>query len=323
VNTDELPTLREELQAHGLWANKGLGQHFLLDLNITRRIARIAGELAGKPVIEVGPGPGGLTRALLEAGADPLIAIEKDARFLPLLEPLIEWSGGRLRIMHGDAMEADEAALLLAHASPLAGEAPPKAAEGGRADALVSASNSATDRPPPPAPAPQGGGGASTHIISNLPYNVGTPLLVKWLKAGPWRGDMALMFQKEVAQRIVAKPGSDAYGRLAVLAQARCETRLEFTIPARAFTPPPKIASAVVTLRDRADPYAHLDALERVTAAAFGQRRKMLRAALRSLTPEAETLLNAAGLPPTARAEEIDQQGFRALTDAWRATQRS
>lgn len=272
MNADDLPTLRQELEAHGLWANKGLGQHFLLDLNITRRIAKTTGDLDGQQVIEVGPGPGGLTRALLEAGAH-VLAIEKDARFLPLLEPLIEWSEGRLRIVHGDALEADETTLLE---------------------------------------------GAQAHVISNLPYNVGTPLLVKWLKAGAWRGPMTLMFQKEVAQRIVAKPSSDAYGRLAVLAQARCECRLEFTVPARAFTPPPKIASAIVTLRDRADPYPHLDALERVTAAAFGQRRKMLRAALRALTPEAEALLSAAQIAPTARAEEIDQAGFRRLADAWR-----
>lgn len=273
MNADELPTLREELEAQGLWANKGLGQHFLLDLNITRRIARTAGDLAGKTVIEVGPGPGGLTRALLEAGAN-VIAIEKDARFLPLLEPLAAWSDGRLQINLGDALVADEAALL------------------GDGQALV---------------------------ISNLPYNVGTPLLVKWLKAGSWRGDMVLMFQKEVAQRIVAKVGNDAYGRLAVLAQARCECRLEFTVPARAFTPPPKIASAIVTLRDLSEPYPHLDALERVTAAAFGQRRKMLRSALRALTPDAEALLTAADITPTARAEEIDQAGFRRLAEAWRA----
>jgi 16S rRNA (adenine1518-N6/adenine1519-N6)-dimethyltransferase len=275
MNADELPTLRDELEAHGLWANKGLGQHFLLDLNITRRIAKTAGDLAGKQVIEVGPGPGGLTRALLEAGAQ-VTAIEKDTRFLTLLEPLIAWSEGRLTIVQGDALQVDQAALV---------------------------------------------SGASAAIISNLPYNVGTPLLVNWLKAGAWRGDMTLMFQKEVAQRIVAKPGSDAYGRLAVLAQARCDCRLEFTVPARAFTPPPKIASAIVTLRDRADRYPHLDALERVTAAAFGQRRKMLRSALRALTPDAEALLNEAGLEPTARAEEIDQAGFRALADAWRARQ--
>jgi len=281
MNADDLPTLRDELEAHGLWANKGLGQHFLLDLNITRRIAKTAGDLKGKHVIEVGPGPGGLTRALLEAGAH-VIAIEKDARFLPLLEPLVEWSEGRLTIIHGDALETDEEALLHEPQAP-AGETP------------------------------------AVHVISNLPYNVGTPLLVKWIKAGPWRGDMTLMFQKEVAQRIVAKPGSDAYGRLAVLAQARCHARLEFTVPARAFTPPPKIASAIVTLKDRADPYPHLDTLERVTAAAFGQRRKMLRSALRALTPDAEGLLRDAGLEPTARAEEIDQAGFRKLTEAWRA----
>ncbi len=273
MNADDLPTLRDELEAHGLWANKGLGQHFLLDLNITRRIAKTAGDLAGKQVIEVGPGPGGLTRALLEAGAQ-VTAIEKDTRFLPLLEPLMAWSEGRLTIVQGDALQVNQPALV---------------------------------------------SGASASIISNLPYNVGTPLLVNWLKAGAWRGDMTLMFQKEVAQRIVAKPGSDAYGRLAVLAQARCDCRLEFTVPARAFTPPPKIASAIVTLRDRADPYPYLDALERVTAAAFGQRRKMLRAALRALTPDAEDLLTAADITPTARAEEIDQAGFRRLAEAWRA----
>lgn len=288
MNADDLPTLREELEAHGLWANKGLAQHFLLDLNITRRIARVAGELRGRAAIEVGPGPGGLTRALLKAGADPLIAIEKDARFLPLLEPLVAWSGGRLRIVQGDALEADEAALI--YGPPASPRLTPE---------------QAGERP-------------AVQIISNLPYNVGTPLLVKWLKAGPWRGDMTLMFQKEVAQRIVAKPGDDAYGRLAVLAQARCTARLEFTVPARAFTPPPKIASAVVSLRDRADPYPHLDVLERVTAAAFGQRRKMLRQALRSLTPDPEALLKAAEIAPTARAEEIDQAGFRRLAEVWR-----
>ncbi len=280
MNADELPTLREVLQTHDLLARKSLGQHFLLDLNVTRRIARAAGDIAGRPVIEVGPGPGGLTRALLEAGANPLIVIEKDARFLPLLEPLINWSQGRLRIVQGDALEADEAALL------------------GR----------------------QNADGPKGAIVSNLPYNVGTPLLIKWLKAPAWRGDMTLMFQKEVAQRIVARPGQDAYGRLAVLAQARCETRIEFTVPARAFTPPPKIDSAVVRLVDRPDAYAHLDALERVTAAAFGQRRKMLRSALRSMRPDVEALLERASIAPTARAEEIDQAGFRRLADAWRAT---
>jgi len=286
MNAADLPSLREELEAHGLWANKALGQHFLLDMNMTRRIARTAGDLSGKPVIEVGPGPGGLTRALLDAGADPLVVIEKDARFLPLLEPLVGWSGGRLRIVHADALRADEEAL--AYGTP------------------------ASRRHAP-----------AIHIVSNLPYNVGTPLLVKWLKAGAWRGDMTLMFQKEVAQRIVAKPGDDAYGRLAVLAQARCDSRLEFTVPAGAFTPPPKIASAVVTLKDRADPYCDLDALERVTAAAFGQRRKMMRSALRTLVSDPEALLRAACIEATARAEEIDQAGFRRLADAWRANRGS
>jgi 16S rRNA (adenine1518-N6/adenine1519-N6)-dimethyltransferase len=284
MNADELPTLRELLEQHGLWAKKSFGQHFLLDMNITRRIARAAGDLAGKPALEVGPGPGGLTRALLEAGADPVIAIEKDARFLPLLEPLVEWSQGRLRIIYGDALEADEETLART------------------CSARVS-----------PAGTP------AVQVVSNLPYNVGTPLLIKWLKAGPWRGDMTLMFQKEVAHRIVAKPGDDAYGRLAVLAQARCEARLAFTVPARAFTPPPKVDSAVVRLTDLADPYRDLDALERVTSAAFGQRRKMLRSALRALAPDAEALLLEARLAPTARAEEIDQAGFRRLADAWRA----
>jgi 16S rRNA (adenine1518-N6/adenine1519-N6)-dimethyltransferase len=271
VNADDLPTLREALEAHDLWANKRLGQHFLLDMNITRRIARIAGDLRDKAVIEIGPGPGGLTRALLEAGAQ-VIAIEKDERFLPLLEPLIDWSGGRLRIVHGDALRIDQSELA---------------------------------------------GGARGAVVSNLPYNIGSELLVRWLKAGAWRGDMTLMFQKEVAQRIVARPGGEAYGRLAVLAQARCAARLEFTVPARAFTPPPKVDSAIVRLLDRPDAYPHLDALERVTAAAFGQRRKMLRSALKTLTQRAETLLEDAQIEPTARAEEIDQAGFRRLADAW------
>ena len=273
--SDDLPSLRDLLEANGLWANKGLGQHFLLDMNITRRIATAAGDLAGAPVIEIGPGPGGLTRALLEAGADPLIVIEKDKRFLPLLEPLDDWSGGRLNIIEGDALEVDEASLL--------GAAP------------------------------------RAHIVSNLPYNVGTPLLIKWLKAPAWRGAMTLMFQKEVAERIVAKPGSNAYGRLAVLAQSVCDARFVLHVPARAFTPPPKIASAVVHLTDKAERYADLGALERVTAAAFGQRRKMLRSALKSLTPEAEALLERAGIKPTARAEEIDVTDFQRLADTWRA----
>jgi 16S rRNA (adenine1518-N6/adenine1519-N6)-dimethyltransferase len=317
MNADDLPTLREELIAHGLWANKALGQHFLLDMNITRRIAREAGEIAGKSVIEVGPGPGGLTRALLEAGADPLIAIEKDVRFLPLLEPLVAWSGGRLTLVHDDALAADESALL--HRSPPSpppstGEVIAKRSEGGAVSSPHRQFASLTDTS-----AVYGGGKGECAIVSNLPYNVGTPLLVKWLKAGAWRGQMTLMFQKEVAERIVARPGADAYGRLAVLVQARCDARLLFKVPARAFTPPPKIDSAIVQLTDLVTPYPDLDAIERVSAAAFGQRRKMLRSALKALTPDPEALLTTADVAPTARAEEIDQAGFRRLADAWRS----
>ena len=278
--TDE--PVRAALERHGLWAKKSFGQHFLLDLNLTRKIARAAGDLKGRPVIEVGPGPGGLTRALLEAGAEPLILIERDPRFAPLLEELGAEAGGRLRLILADALEVDEAALL---------------AEAGAVGPAA--------------------------IISNLPYNVGTPLLVKWLKASPaWRGPMTLMFQKEVAERIVARAGTDAYGRLAVLAQAVCAAQLVLEVPARAFTPPPKVASAVVHLTTLPEPFADLAALETVTAAAFGQRRKMLRSALKSLGADAESLIAAAGLDPQARAETVPVAGFLALATAWRASQR-
>lgn len=269
--------LKALLAREGLWADKRFGQHFLLDLGITRRIAALAGDIAGKPVIEIGPGPGGLTVALLEAGADPLIAIERDPRFLPILADHAERFPGRLQIIEGDALLVDETAL--------------------------------TAGLPPAA------------LVANLPYNVGTPLLVKWLKASPaWRGPMTLMFQKEVAQRIVASPDSEHYGRLAVLAQSVCEARIALTLPAGAFTPPPKVASAVVTLRDRADRYPDLEGLEIITAAAFGQRRKMLRSALSGLMGQEGALaaLEAAGLPPTARAETLAPVQFQHLTDVWR-----
>jgi 16S rRNA (adenine1518-N6/adenine1519-N6)-dimethyltransferase len=281
--------IRALLEREGLWAKKGLGQHFLLDLNLTRRIARAAGDLRGKAVIEVGPGPGGLTRALLEAGADPLIAIEKDRRFLPILEELVPWSNNRLRIVCADALEIDEKDLLSRFPPPQAGEE----------------------------------GGARAAVVANLPYNVATPLLVKWLKAGAFLDPLALMFQLEVAQRLAAAPGSSVYGRLSVLAQALRRVEILFTAPARAFVPPPKVESAVVRLDHRADACSDIEALERVTAAAFGQRRKMLRSALRSLTSTPEALLAAAGLTPTARAEEIDVAGFRALAAAWRRAQSS
>ncbi len=272
----QLPSLSEGLRQHDLIARKKLGQHFLLDPSINARIATEAGQIKGRAVIEVGPGPGGLTRALLEAGAAPVIAIEKDARFLPLLTPLIGWSGSRLQIVEEDALAVDEAQLLRAANAPL-----------------------------------------PATIVANLPYNVATPLLVKWLKAdSAWRGDMILMFQKEVAQRIVAKPRDNAYGRLAVLAQAVCDAEIVMSLPPGAFSPPPKVDSAVVRLTPLAKPYARLNALEAVTAAAFGQRRKMLRASLRKLTPDIEARLTACAIAPTSRAEELSVADFIRLTDA-------
>ncbi|WP_411288820.1 16S rRNA (adenine(1518)-N(6)/adenine(1519)-N(6))-dimethyltransferase RsmA [Phenylobacterium sp.] len=272
MTLDDLPPLRDALAAHGLMARKSFGQHFLLDLNITRKIARLAQVGPGDHVIEVGPGPGGLTRALLETGAR-VTAIEKDARFQPLLEAISQ-ATSNLDLRFADALAADEAAI-------------------------------AAGRP--------------AHVVSNLPYNVGTPLLIKWL-TGPWTpASMTLMFQKEVAQRITAAPGEDAYGRLAVIAQATTDTQLLMDVSARAFTPPPKVTSAVVRLTPRADrpAPARLDALQVVTAAAFGQRRKMLRSSLKALGGEA--LAAAAGLDPQVRAETVDVAGFLALADAWLA----
>jgi 16S rRNA (adenine1518-N6/adenine1519-N6)-dimethyltransferase len=265
----DLPPLRQALETHGLLARKSFGQHFLLDLNITRKIVRLAQPLDGV-VIEVGPGPGGLTRALLEADCT-VVAVEKDPRFLPLLDELGQASDGRLTVIQADALAVDETAI-------------------------------AAGRP--------------GHIVSNLPYNVGTPLLIKWL-TGPFTpASMTLMFQKEVADRIAAPAGDDDYGRLSVLAQALCQTQVVMDLPARAFTPPPKVASAVVKLTPlptRPD-RALTTALERVTAAAFGQRRKMLRSSLKSLGGEA--LCESAGLDPSARAETIGVNGFLALATA-------
>ncbi len=267
--TDPLPTLREQLDAHGLSAKKSFGQHFLLDLNVTRKIVRLAGPFEGRAVIEVGPGPGGLTRALLESDAGRVVLVEKDARFIPLLSELDDASG-RLTIVEGDALNVREDRLV---------EGP-------------------------------------AHLVSNLPYNVGTPLLIKWL-TGPWTPcALTLMFQKEVAERVVAKPGEDAYGRLAVIAQAVSEAKLVMHLPAAAFTPPPKVASAVVHLVPRADRPEKplLKALERVTAAAFGQRRKMLRSSLKQLG--GAELCEAAGISPEDRAEVIDLDGFLRLARA-------
>ncbi len=269
LSLDALPPLRESLTEHGLLARKSFGQHFLLDLNITRKIARLAGPLEGQTVIEVGPGPGGLTRALLEAGAR-VVAIEKDPRFLPLLQELSEAANGALTLVEGDALRVDEAALA----------------------------------------------GGPGHVVANLPYNVGTPLLIHWL-TGSWRPlSMSLMFQKEVADRIAAAPGSDAYGRLAVISQAVCRAQVVMDLPARAFTPPPKVASAVVRLDPLPDPPAPalVAALEKITAAAFGQRRKMLRSSLKTLGGAG--LCEAGGVSPDVRAETVDIAGFLALARA-------
>jgi 16S rRNA (adenine1518-N6/adenine1519-N6)-dimethyltransferase len=272
VSLDTLPTLREALEAHGLWAKKAFGQHFLLDLNVTRKIARLAQVGDGDHVIEVGPGPGGLTRALLETGAK-VTAIEKDERFRDLLGEVAAVTD-RLELVFGDALKADEAQI-------------------------------AAGRP--------------AHVVSNLPYNVGTPLLIKWL-TGPWTpASMTLMFQREVVDRITEGPGEDAYGRLGVIVQATCRAERVLDAPARAFTPPPKVDSAVVRLEPRADRPSpeRLEALQKVTAAAFGQRRKMLRSSLKAMGGEA--LILAADLDPQARAEVIPVEGFLALADAWLA----
>lgn len=274
MNLDDLPALRESLAAEGLTADKAFGQHFLLDLNLTRKIARLAGPLEGRAVIEVGPGPGGLTRALLAAGAR-VIAIEKDRRFLPILTQLASAAEGALEIVTGDALAVDEAALLAQHAPGLA-----------------------------------------CRIVANLPYNVAAPLLAKWL-LGPLRPEaMALMFQKEVAERICAEPGSGVYGRLSVLAQAVCHAAVVMELPARAFTPPPKVASAVVRLDPRPErpSDALLQALQTVTAAAFGQRRKMLRSSLKPIG--GESLCRAAGVAAENRAEAIPVRGFLDLAQA-------
>ena len=270
----DLPSLRESLENHGLLARKAFGQHFLLDLNVTRKIVRLGGPFDGETVIEVGPGPGGLTRAVLETDARKVIAVEKDSRFLDLLNELKNPYGDRFEVVEGDALKVDEPALLAAQGLP------PEA-----------------------------------HIVSNLPYNVGTPLLVKWL-TGPWQPKtLTLMFQLEVALRIVAPVGDDDYGRLSVLSQVLCDGRRVMDLPARAFTPPPKVDSAVVHLIPKAERPARevIRRLEAVTAAAFGQRRKMLRSSLKSLGGEA--LLEQAGIEPTLRAEQVPPEGFLRLAE--------
>ncbi|MBL3607719.1 16S rRNA (adenine(1518)-N(6)/adenine(1519)-N(6))-dimethyltransferase RsmA [Rhodovulum sulfidophilum] len=279
---DGLPPLREVIAAHELSAKKALGQNFLLDLNLTAKIARVAGDLGGTDVLEIGPGPGGLTRGLLAEGARRVLAVEKDARCLAALAEIAAVYPGRLEVVNGDALAVD----------PLAHLAPP------------------------------------VKIVANLPYNVGTELLVRWLTPADWPpfwSSLTLMFQKEVAERIVALPGSKAYGRLAILAQWRAEARIALRLPPEAFTPPPKVSSAVVHLTALPRPRFEADpaVLERVVAAAFGQRRKMLRSSLKGLAPEIEDLLRMAGIAPTERAEQIPLEGFCALARALAAAERS
>lgn len=266
-----LPPLRETIARHGLDARKALGQHFLLDSALCGRIAALAGDLAGRHVVEVGPGPGGLTRALLASPAADVAAVELDRRVVPVLEELQQAFPGRLRIVEGDALKVDIAALV---------------------------------------PAPR-------RIIANLPYNVASPLLVRWLRDAASLEGMTLMFQQEVAERITAAPDTEAYGRLGVLAQWRCRCDLLMSLPPGAFSPPPKVWSAVVGFTPRpADPGPALfAAMERLTAAAFGQRRKMLRGSLKSLGG-AEALLDAAGIEGSRRAETLDIAEFDRLARA-------
>lgn len=264
---DGLPPLREVIAEHGLSARKALGQNFLLDLNLTRRIARASGDLEGATVVEVGPGPGGLTRALLMEGAAKVIAIERDRRCLDALAEISSRWPGRLEVIEGDALAVDIPALA-------AGPA---------------------------------------RVVANLPYNVGTALLTGWLEVEwpPWWTSLTLMFQREVAERIVARPGSKTYGRLSVLAQWRTTPQIRFDVPPQAFTPPPKVVSSVVHIRPGAMPEgidpARLSAL---TAAAFGQRRKMLRQSLKAATPDPLALLERAGIDPTRRAETLTVDEF-------------
>ena len=267
---EPLPPLREVIARYGIRARRQLGQHFLLDLNLCRRIVRAAGDLAGKTVVEIGPGPGGLTRALLETGAARVISVERDPRCIDALSDLSRRYADRLDVVAGDALDFDISAFA---------------------------------------------GTGRVAVVANLPYNVATPLLIGWLRNVDSISAMTLMFQKEVAERIVAAPGTGAYGRLAVVAQWLCEARRAFDVAPTAFVPPPRVTSTVVSLVPRDAPLAAADmaCLEAVTAAAFGRRRKMLRSALAGLVEDPEALLEQAGIAPTARAETLPPEAFCAL----------
>lgn len=274
LSIDGLPPLREVINTHELLAKKALGQNFLLDLNLTSKIARQAGDLKNSDVLEVGPGPGGLTRALLHQGARRVVAIEQDKRFLPALAEISEHYSGKLEVLHGDALSIDPLAVM----------------------------------------------NAPVRIVSNLPYNVGTELLTRWLSPLEWPPfwqSLTLLFQKEVAQRIVAQPRTKAYGRLSILAQWRCDAKIVMEIPPAAFTPSPRVTSAVVHLERLEKPRFKADAktLTWVVAQAFGQRRKMLRSSLRSITTDLEDQLLAADINPTQRAEEVGLKQFCMLSE--------
>ena len=269
---DDLPPLSKVIASHGLSARKSLGQNFLLDLNLTAKIARMAGDLEGSDVLEIGPGPGGLTRGLLAEGARRVLAIEKDTRCVPALDEIAAAYPDRLSIINGDALEID----------PLVHLTPP------------------------------------IRVAANLPYNIGTELLVRWLTPKDWPPfweSLTLMFQREVAERIVASPGSKTYGRLAILAQWRADAKIVMSLPPEAFTPAPKVSSAVVHLTALPKPRFEADAavLNRVVAAGFNQRRKMLRASLKGVAPDIEDRLTAAGIKPTERAEQVSLEQFCAL----------
>lgn len=271
---DPLPPLRDVLAAHGLEPKKNLGQNFLLDLNLTRRIARAAGPLEDHTILEVGPGPGGLTRALLMEGAGRVVAVERDQRCMPALAQIAAAFPDRISVQDGDALDFDETEIL-----------------------------------------------GPFRIAANLPYNIGTALLVKWLTVQSWPPNWlsaTLMFQREVAMRLTAQPRTSAYGRLSVLTQWRAKAEILFDVNPAAFTPPPKVVSSVVRIEPLAKPVApaNLRQLERVTAAAFGQRRKMLRVSLKTISPAALTLCQTAGVKPESRAEELTVAEFAALARA-------
>jgi 16S rRNA (adenine1518-N6/adenine1519-N6)-dimethyltransferase len=307
---DDLPPLRETIRRHGLSARRSLGQNFLLDLNLTARIARAGGPLEGVTVVEIGPGPGGLTRALLARGARQVIAIERDPRAVAALGEIAAHYPDRLIVVEGDALEMDSQVPPDCGRKSIAlgtADFPPLRLWGEVKAAASCDSPTALHYEP-------------MRIIANLPYNIATALLVRWLGVQPWPpwyDQLVLMFQREVAERIVAAPGSKPYGRLAVLAGWRTEAKIMFDVAPSAFVPPPKVTSSVVRLVPRTAPLPCTRAtLEGVTAAAFGQRRKMLRQSLRALGIDPHPLLTTAGIDPAARAEDIAVEGFVALANA-------